>query len=310
MNCAPLLWFGCVCLGAADFDSAPMSPPPVSAHNCYPLKGTVNDKLKLALKLGIPNIEIDLGYDAASGRLLQTHDAAPREPNDHPDFLQEAVPTLEAHLKTVESGGRPLLLTIDWKTDDPQAVKRFRDEFLLKRPDWFTTAEKTREPKKRMPLTERKVTVCFTGSDRAKGIYDDLVRIGEPYQAFRDTVIGSGPEFAKNVASYCPLQATNYHRYVAVNWNVVERGGPTLAGDWTAEDETRLRTLIDRIHQAGFQARFYCLNGGRPGVVGLPYAFKDAEAASLRWKAAARAGADFVATDDYEAIMKALMTSP
>ena len=275
-------------------------PRPISAHNCYPENSTSNDRLAEALGLGIDNIEIDLGWDEAGARLIVGHDAAPRPGVAYPDLESFLVPALEAHWRTPRADAAPTVLTIDWKTAHPEAVRRVK-AFLDAHPDWFTSAPKAAES----PLTTRRLTVCFSGSDQAKDLYDALVPEGDVYRAFRDTVFGAGSGYRPDVAEYASQSATAYQRFIAFYWGHVERGGPARAGDWTEADAARLKTLVVQAHRQGFRVRFYTLNG-HLGLTGGSYRCADDAAAMIRWNAAAAAGADWVATDEYDAIVRTL----
>jgi hypothetical protein len=282
----------------------PTRPLPVSAHNCYSENRRSNERLAEALRLGIDNIEIDLGWDEAGRRLIVGHVAAPAPGIVYPELESMLVPALEAHWLTRRPDGAPTVLTVDWKTEHPDAVRRFK-AFLDAHPDWFTSAPKAAEG----PLTPRRITVCLSGSDRAKEIYDSLVPEGDVYRAFRDIVYGAGTAYRGEVASYAPTPATAYHRFLAFHWSHVERGGPARAGEWTADDSDRLDALLVHAHRQGFRVRFYTLNG-HTGPLGGPYRFVDNAAAHRRWHAAARAGADWVATDEYADIVRVLGSAP
>jgi hypothetical protein len=289
---------------AASSDEArPRRPLPISAHNCYLPDRATNPRLDEALALGIDNIEIDLGWDEAGGRLIVGHDATPRPGVAYPEFEASLVPALEAHWRTRRPDGAPTVLTLDWKTDQPAAVRRLK-AFLDAHPDWFSSAPKAADS----PLTPRRLTVCFSGSDRAKDVYDSLVPEGDVYRAFRDTVFGAGGGYLADVTDYIPTPATAYRRFLAFHWSHVERGGPALAGEWTAGDAARLAAMLGQARRQGFRVRFYCLNGhlGPPG----PYRFDDDAAARVRWHAAADAGADWVATDEYAEIVAGLRERP
>ena len=273
------------------------------AHNCYPENSAKNDRLAEALALGIDNIEIDLGWDEEGRRLIVGHDAEPRPGVVAPEFEAYLVPALEAHWKTPRPDRAPTVLTIDWKTSRPEAVRAFRD-FLDRHAEWFSTAPKAADS----PLTRRGLTVCFTGSNAAKDIYDSLIPDGGLYRAFRDRVYGAGDPYRENVADYAPEPASAYHRFLTFHWTHVERGGPQLAGAWTGADAARLTALLAHVHEQGFRARFYCLNG-HTGFTVSPYRFRDDAAARLRWQAAANAGADWVASDEYAEIVR-FLTGP
>lgn len=274
-------------------------PLPVSAHNCYPTGGTADDRLVEALALGIDNIEIDLGWDEAHGQLIVGHEATPRPGVASPEFEAYLLPALEAHWRMPRADRAPTVLTIDWKTHDPAAVRRFR-VFLDAHPDWFSSAPKAADS----PLTARRLTVCFTGEEAAQRIYDELIPAGAAYRAFRDVVYEWG-DYREDVAAYAPAPATAYHRFLTFHWGTIERGGPPLAGAWTAEEADRLDRLMALVHRQGFRARFYCLNGHTGLRVG-PYRFPDDASARLRRRAATEAGVDWIASDEYADVVRDL----
>jgi hypothetical protein len=273
--------------------------PPVAAHNCYDYVGKSNARFVEALKLGIDNIEIDLGWDESAKRLIVGHDAAPRKGREYADFASDVVPALEAHWQAHRDHRVPSVLTIDWKTNRAEAVEHFK-AFLDGHADWFSSAPKALES----PLTRRGLTVCFTGSDEAKVHYENLVTRGGVYRAFRDRVFGA-TDYRPNVEDYVAEPASAYFRFLAFHWGVIEPNGPPRAGEWTEAKEERLHALVALAHKRGFRVRFYCLNARR-SVFGLAYAFPDMSSARLRWRAAAAAGVDWIATDDYGDIMTEL----
>ena len=103
---------------------------------------------------------------------------------------------------------------------------------------------------------------------------------------------------------------TNYRRWWNNSWYTVEEGGQHKAGDWTPEDDRRLRALVDHAHKLGYWIRFYTIDGfaqGEDQGWGNSYNFGSREAAVARWKAAIAAGVNLIATDQYEdlaAVMK------
>jgi hypothetical protein len=196
------------------------------------------------------------------------------------------------------------VLTVDWKTDNPDAVRLFK-AFLDAHPDWFSSAPKASES----PITPRRLTVCLSGSERAKALYDTLVPEGDLYRVFSDTVFGAGGRYLDDVAGYAPTPATPYRRFLSLHWSHVERGGPARAGDWTDAEAARLAALVGHAHARGFRVRFYCLDG-HLGAVGSSYRFADDDAARVRWVAAADAGVDWVATDEYREIVRSLGERP
>jgi hypothetical protein len=92
---------------------------------------------------------------------------------------------------------------------------------------------------------------------------------------------------------------------------VVEKDGQRAAGAWTADDAARLDRLVRSAHASGLWIRFYTLDGASDADADAngwfaPYNFGGLDAAQARWDAAIRAGADFVATDQYEAFAQRL----
>lgn len=286
------------------FADGPPRPLPISAHNCYAANHADNPRLAEALALGIDNIEIDLGWDDAASQLIIGHDATPRRGVVYPRIETSLVPALKAHWKSPRPDGAPTVLTIDWKTSRPEAVRQFK-EWLDAHPDWFSSAPKSPDS----PLTARRLTVCFSGNDAAKDAYDAMIPPGGTYRAFRDRVIGAGARYQDDLATYVPESATPYHRFLAFHWGAVEKGAPSLAGEWTPADAERLHALVKLAHGRGFRVRLYSLNG-HTGVFGGGYRFADDEAARVRWIAAAEAGVDWIAGDEYREMVDALRAAP
>jgi hypothetical protein len=291
-------------LTTGTFADGPPRPLPISAHNCYTTNRTDNPRLAEALGLGIDNIEIDLGWDEAASRLIVGHDATPRPGVAYPSIETSLIPALEAHWKTPRPDGAPSVLTIDWKTSKPEAVSQFK-ALLDAHPDWFSSAPKSSDS----PLSVRRLTVCFSGSEAAKDAYDAMIPSGGTYRAFRDRVIGAGARYEDDVATYIPEPSTPYHRFLAFHWGAVERGGPAFAGEWTPAEADRLRALMTLAHGRGFRVRLYSLNGHTGALLG-GYRFADDQAARVRWSAAAAAEVDWIAGDEYKAMANALRVVP
>jgi hypothetical protein len=277
-------------------------PLPISAHNCYAENRTDNPRLTEALALGIDNIEIDLGWDDAAKHLIVGHDAAPRSGVAYPRLETSLIPALQSHWKQPRPDGAPTVLTIDWKTGRREAVQQFKN-LLDAHAEWFSSAPKLANS----PLTARALTVCFSGSEAAKDAYDALIPPGGTYRAFRDRV-GSG-RYETDVSAYIPEHSTAYFRFLAFHWGAIERGGPAAAGEWTPAERDRLSALMALAHARGFRVRIYCLNG-HSGLPGGNYRFANDDAARVRWLAAAAAGVDWLAGDEYTEMVAALRTTP
>ena len=102
-----------------------------------------------------------------------------------------------------------------------------------------------------------------------------------------------------------PEPASNYRRWWNNPWAVVEEGGQQHAGDWTPADDERLRALVHHAHEHHFWIRFYTLDGATDKEESCngwfrSYNFGSLAAAENRWRAAQRAGVDYIASDQYE----------
>ena len=271
-------------------------PIPISAHNCYPPDGKGNARLVEALALGIDNIEIDLGWDEVANRMIVGHDANAHQNSTYPTFEDYVRPILDAPARPDLA---PTVLTIDWKTSRPEAVAAFKG-WLDSHESLVSYAPKA-DPS---PMTVRRLTVCFTGDERAKAVYDASIPSGGMYRAFSDVVHGAG-DYRDDPTGYARSPATAYRRFLTFHWGVVEKGAPALAKDWTADEAGRLRAIVAAAHANGYRVRFYCLNG-KGSRFALTYRFATPEAAEIRWRAAAGAGVDWVASDDYAEIVRVL----
>src|SRR5439155_1319542 len=101
--------------------------------------------------------------------------------------------------------------------------------------------------------------------------------------------------------------ADNYHRWWNNSWRVVEPAGQPNAGAWTPEKDTRLNLLVRYAHAHSLWIRFYTLDGATKAELSCngwfsSYNFGSQDAVQKRWEAAAKAGADYIATDQYEVL--------
>jgi hypothetical protein len=162
--------------------------------------------------------------------------------------------------------------------------------------------------------------LVLTGSnDKQQLAFHDSVGVGQRLRLF-GAIAGTpvpGADRAEQARNYAkmapesliPAAATNYRRWANFSWGVVEAGGAPAAADWTAAEGDRLRQLVARAHAKNLWIRFYTLNGHPADAAqgwGASYNFGSAESASVRWNAAILARADFIATDQYEALASAL----
>ena len=291
----------------------------MDAHNCYPYFEWWENRIDRALSAGSPlAIEQDPYWyvDPATGQgsSVVAHGAplSGREPTLEHYFFERVRPLMEAALKSGTRANWPLItLNLDFKTEQPEhlaAVWRL----LLKYREWITTAPRASDSSKVEPLDLKPLLVLTGESDAQQAVFYDQVPIGQRLLVFgavhthtRDPM--AAPEILE------PEHASNYRRWWNNPWSVVERGGQTLAGDWTREDEFRLRSLVEHAHSNGLWIRFYTLDGATKEELSCngwfrSYNFGSLDAAQQRWQAAARAGVDYIASDQYEKLASFLVS--
>lgn len=292
----------------------------LDAHNAYPERGQWRTRLDQALATGTPlAIEQDLHWSTGA-------DGGPASVVAHDDDALDGAPTLRAHFF---ARVRPLLeqalrenrretwplvvLNLDFKDNQPEhldAVWALLSEYDT----WLTTAPRTATPSVVEPLKVGPLLV-LSGSDSAqRRRFHDDVPVGSALRVFGAMV--PAPVAGKTKAlrarramqmsptRHIPRRADNFARWVNFPWNVVEAGGPQYAKRWTAGDSARLESLVRRAHAEGYWIRFYTLDGFAPAEDRgwtASYNFGSLEAAQQRWRAATRAGVDFIATDQYAA---------
>jgi hypothetical protein len=293
----------------------------MDAHNCYPYFGWWNDRIDRALSAGTPlAIEQDLLWytDPQTGksRSLVTHGAPSdgSEPSMRDYFFERVRPTVERALRDNDRKHWPLItLNLDLKSEEQEHLAAIW-QLLTEYQDWITTARRTAQISEITPLDVKPILV-FTGESEAqKAVFYDRVPIGSPLLVF-----GATPTDHTNPSAppstIAPNPSDNYHRWWNNPWSVVEPAGQSHAGEWTSDKEARLGELVRFAHQHGFWIRFYTLDG-----VSIPdescrgifhgYNFGSRAAVETRWQAAARAGVDYIATDQYEELGHELRGSP
>ena len=262
----------------------------LDAHNCYPYDGRWADRIDRALSTGTPlAIEQDLVW--FHGRSLVAHEhPTGQEPSMRQYFFERIRPIVEQALRDPNHDQWPIVtLNLDFKSEEPEhlaAVWALLSEYT----PWLTTAVRVERIDDVQPLRVGPVLVLTGESDGQRRAFHDAVPIGQPLLAF-GAVHPNG-------------RRTNYHRWSNNAWRAVEPAGQNHAGAWTPEAEARLRALVRAAHEAGLWIRFYTLNGHDPndtsGGWSPGYNFGSLDAARERWRAAIRAGVDFVAVDQYE----------
>ena len=299
---------------AAQFDNVHGNKPILDAHNCYPYEGKWANRIDRALSTGFPvSIEQDIAW--YEGRVVVSH--TPKTTGSEPlladYFFKRVRPIMEKALQENKRDTWPLIiLHFDFKDTQPallHAVWKVLGEY----PDWITTARKTDDPSKLMPIELRPLLVITEDSDEQEKVFFDEVKPGDSLRLFgsaHSTKIEAQDAATRNhVLATMPPEAllkekpTNYRRWWNNSWYEVEEGGQPKAGEWTSAADARLRALVDYAHQQGFWVRFYTFDGFEPGHGegwGESYNFRSLAAVQKRWRAALDAGVNFIATDQYE----------
>lgn len=295
----------------------------LDAHNAYPYNGRYADRLDRALAAGVPvAIEQDLVWRPAGNglpaRSIVSHGEPfdDREPSLKEHFFERIRPVVERALAEGDRTHWPLVtLNLDLKTNEPEHHRALWD-LLGEYESWLTTAVRARDASTPAPLDVKPLLVLTGESDeQAKAFHDDLP-IGARLRLFgampiRPRPVAEAERAAEQRRFWTALPAmplppaTNYRRWWNAPWSVVEAGGQREAGEWTADEGARLRTLVRRAHDAGLWVRLWTINGHAAGAekaVGWSagYNVGSLAAARARWRAAIAAGVDFVATDHYE----------
>jgi hypothetical protein len=289
----------------------------VDAHNAYPEHGRHQDRIFRALSTGVPiAIEQDLVWCRSTAGIFDVvvaHDAECRggQPTLRQYFFDSVKPIVETALAEGHKDQWPVItLNLDFKMDRPElhrAVWALLGEYEA----WLTTGRRTATPATLAPLDVGPILVLTGQADTQEVIFHDSVPIGDRLRLFgavRDMPPAAG---ASADVIPRPTPATNYRRWWNHPWTVVEPEGQTAAGTWTAADNARLTALVTAARDAGLWIRFYTLNGIAAAESAgqgwsATYNFGSLETATLRWLAARDAGVDFIATDQYEGLARAL----
>ena len=296
--------------------------PILDAHNCYPYDGRWANRIDRALKLGFPiGIEQDLAWsiDAATGKgkVVVAHSAETTglEPTLRDYFFERVRPIVERALKENKRSEWPLIVVHFDVKDNREELLHAVWELLGHYEGWITTAEKTADSAHLSPFDVKPLLVLTEDPDIQQRIFFDELAPGAKLRLFgsaHTAPIQAASDAEKDhlLATLPPeklLQqpASNYRRWWNSSWHAVEEGGQPRAGAWTAADGARLRSLVERAHALGYWMRFYTLDGFAPSRGDQngwfkQYNFGSLEAAEKRWQAAADAGVNLIASDQYE----------
>lgn len=293
----------------------------MDAHNCYPYFEWWSDRIDRALSTGTPlAIEQDLYWytDPHSGKswsvLAHGVQTTGHEPTMEQYFFERVRGTVENAIRTGNHKDWPIItLNLDFKSEQPAHLTAVRS-LLEKYRDWLTTAPRTPDESSPQPLDVKPILVLTGESDAQQRVFYDQVPIGERLRVFGAVhSFNKDPMAAPDILE--PEKASNYRRWWNNPWEVVERGGQNQAGEWTSDDDGRLRSLVNHAHSHGLWIRFYTLDGATKEQLSCfgwfrSYNFGSLDAARRRWNAAAAAGVDYIASDQYEELGRSLRTVP
>ena len=301
----------------------PASRTQMLAHNAFPDHGKYGDRLDRAISAGVPFVvEEDLGWvDGHSWLIHGPKAVSSDDPTIESYFFPKVRPIMEKALKEGNKGNWPLItLYLDIKNDPVQHLEAI-SKVLDKYNDWLTTAVKTTDMSKQSPLDLKPMMVLLEDkqNDIKQEFFYGRVPVGGKIRAF-----GSAVKFDENPKKLPKAQALaampsaepeqlvsvkadNWRRWFGVNWAFIEECGPKHAADWSDQAAQRMKKFVDHGHRLGYFVSFYSINGftdsENKGWTN-EFNFGSRQAAEIRWKAAAKAHADFIATDQYEDLAK------
>ncbi len=292
----------------------------LDAHNAYPERGQWADRIERALATGTPvAIEQDLHWSrlpsgAWTSVVAHDDDALQGAPTVDAHFFERIRPLMEQALAEDRRERWPLIvLNLDFKDNTPAHLDHVW-ALLGKYERWLTTAPRTGSVARMEPLRTGPLLV-LSGSDTAqRRRFHDDVAIGTSLRVFGamqpapvkgvTSALRMRRAMAMAPAQHVNRRADNFARWVNFPWYVIESGGQRAANAWDNADSVRLAAFVRRAHERGFWIRFYTLDGFTPAEdrgYTASYNFGSRAAAAERWRAAIRAGVDFIATDQYEA---------
>jgi hypothetical protein len=294
----------------------------LDAHNCYPYKGQWADRIDRALSTGFPvGIEQDMAWyvDPATGKgravVSHTDKVTGSEPELRTYFFEKVRPMVEKALKENDRAKWPLIvLHFDFKMVPPPLLHAVWD-LLGEYEAWITTATKSADPHTLTPFDPKPLLVLTEDSDAQEEVFYKEVPVGSKLRLFGSAHTKAIPGRPKEQHDHLlatlppsellPARPTTYRRWWNSSWYAVEEGGQPNAGDWTADDDRRLRALVDYAHGLGYWIRFYTLDGFTADESkgwDQGYNFGSREAVEKRWRAAVAAGVNLIASDQYEAL--------
>jgi hypothetical protein len=228
-------------------------------------------------------------------------------------------PIVEKALADNDRARWPIIVVhFDFKSVQPELLHAVWD-LLGEYQGWITTAAQTADPHQLAAFEPKPLLVLTEDADAQEAVFFNQVPPGAKLRLFGSAhtkAIPANPkaEHDRLLATLppeelLPAPPTNYRRWWNNSWWEVEQGGQHNAGDWTPQDDRRLRALVDYAHKLGYWIRFYTLDGfgeGEDKGWGNAYNFGTREAVTARWKAALAAGVNLIASDQYEDLAKVM----
>lgn len=306
-------------LSAVASAQAPGTRVLVDCHNCYPYNGQWQDRADRALSTGLPvAIEQDLTWyvDPATGkgRVVDSHEThlSGTEPTLEEYFFQRVKPIVEKAMKDKDRSKWPLItLNLDLKSEQLEMLAALW-KVIESHQDWLSYAAKPNSATEVTPITYGPILILTGRSDAQEKVF------------FTDRPVGSklllfGAVHSDDNAVVAPANvvmsenATAYRRWWNNPWKVIEGVQQPKAADWTEAENQRLKSFVALAHQKGLWLRFYTLDGASPDTLKKNgwfdlYSFGSLAEVQKRWKAAADAGVDYIASDQMEELAKTIRT--
>jgi hypothetical protein len=322
----------CVAFAAASLSAAPRKDAQVApgqrvmimAHNAFPKDGKWNDRLDRALQSGTPlGIEIDLVYSGGKSFINTTKNLTGHEPTLKSYFFERVRPMVEKAIRDGSQSNWPIItLFLDIGNDPVEHLEAIAQTLKEYEP-WLTSARKPKDDSSIADLDLKPLMVVVedkTNDVKQKYFYDRLPVGGKV------TVFGTAPKFdpasmgiskadIPNMLAKVPLdkmfpvKANTYRRWSSTPWDIVEVGDKMNASAWGPEQAARLKAFVDYGHKLGYLVGLYALDAFTDETNqgwSAGYNFGSMDVVRPRWIAAAKTGADFISTDQYEEAAKAI----
>ena len=230
------------------------------------------------------------------------------------DFAVEAVPEKLEVKRAVLTDADKLLRPDVILASNTSSISMTALAAMTQRPERFVGMH-FMNPVPMMVLVEDKRT-----DNNKQEFFYDRVKVGGKIRVFGTaTKLDDNPKklarAEKNAAmptlnpeELMTTKADNYHRWFGTDWGFIERVGKD-SQPWGPEAGARLKKFVTLAHSRGYLISFYSVNGfSESENQGWTdeFNFGSRSNAEVRWKAARAAGADLIATDQYEDLARVL----